>query len=334
MQWLWLQVFLDKPINKFFLKVTVIIYSRISFFIIICATNYFNIKSFLWIFVYWQYDSWIQCFLWSRLWVHFCATGAEGSVSGSSATDAASELDSATVPATGLAIGTATLEVVETTVLSATTFNTAVADPLWLALSLRRGRLVSHGQFFAATIAFADFWLRDSSCSFMNSNSNWQFPEVKLFLWLTAASTAGASSQTKQNIALSSKTSWHVLPCFQLFWNVWLVDTSPADTMLPKAAILALKGLLGWSNFISALNTGMKVHYIILFRTRTDLVFQPADYLGMRWLLLIYPLYIWLTGSKFAYDRPRKQGTTEQVAIIYAASDPKGNDANSLCPRG
>ena len=72
-----------------------------------------------------------------------------------------------------------------------------------------------------------------------------------------------------------------------------LVDTSPADTMLPML----------------------------------------ADYLGMRWLLLIYPLYIWLTGSKFTYDRPRKQGTTEQVVIIYAASD-KGNDANTLCSRG
>ena len=73
-----------------------------------------------------------------------------------------------------------------------------------------------------------------------------------------------------------------------------LVDTSPLDTMLPML----------------------------------------ADYLGMRWLLLIYPLYIWITGSKFTCDRPRKQGTTEQVAIIYAASDPKGNDANTLFSRG
>ena len=113
-----------------------------------------------------------------------------------------------------------------------------------------------------------------------------------------------------------------------------LIDTSPADTMLPKAAIVALKGLLAWSNFISALDTGMKAHYIILLRTRNDLVFQLADYLGMRWLLLIYPLYIWLTGSKFTCDRPRKQGTTKQVVIIYAASDPKGNDANTLCLRG
>ena len=113
-----------------------------------------------------------------------------------------------------------------------------------------------------------------------------------------------------------------------------LVDTSPADTMLPKAAIVALKGLLAWSNFISALNIGMKVHCIIILRARNDLVFQLADYLGLRWLLLIYPLYIWLTGSKFTCDRPRKQGTTEQVAIIYAASDPKGNDANTLCSRG
>ena len=103
--------------------------------------------------------------------------------------------------------------------------------------------------------------------------------------------------------------------------------------MLPKAAIVALKGLLVWSNFISALDTGMKAHCIILLRTRNDLVFQLADYLGMRWLLLIYPLYIWLTRSKFACDRPRKQGTTEQVVIIYAASD-KGNDANTLCSRG
>ena len=110
-------------------------------------------------------------------------------------------------------------------------------------------------------------------------------------------------------------------------------DTSPADTTLPKAAILALKGLLGWSNFISALDTGMKAHCIILLRTRNDRVFQVADYLGMSRLLLICPLYIWLTESKFTCDRPRKQGTTEQVAIIYAASDPKGNDANSLCSR-
>ena len=97
-----------------------------------------------------------------------------------------------------------------------------------------------------------------------------------------------------------------------------LVDNSPADTMLPKAAIIALKGLLAWSNFISALDTGMKVHCII-------------DYLGMRWLLLIYPF---IYGSNLTCDRLRKQGTTEQVAIIYAASDPKGNDANTLCSRG
>ena len=113
-----------------------------------------------------------------------------------------------------------------------------------------------------------------------------------------------------------------------------LIDTSPADTMLPKAAIVALKGLLAWSNFISALNKGMKVRCIIILRARNDLVFQLADYLGLRWLLLIYPLYIWLTGSKFTCDWPRKQGTTKQVVIIYAASDPKGNDANTLCLRG
>ena len=112
-----------------------------------------------------------------------------------------------------------------------------------------------------------------------------------------------------------------------------LVDTSPADTMLPKAAIVAPKGLLAWSNFISTLDTGMKAHCIIL-RTRNDLVFQLADYLGMRWLLLISPLFIRLTGSKFTCNRPRKQESTEQVAVIYAASDPKGNDANTLCSRG
>ena len=113
-----------------------------------------------------------------------------------------------------------------------------------------------------------------------------------------------------------------------------LVVTSPANTMLPKAAFIALKGLLAWSNFISALDTGIKAHCRILLRTRNDLVFQLADYLGMRWLSLIYPLYMWLTGSKFTCDRLRKQVTTEQVAIIYAASDPKGNDANTLCSRG
>ena len=65
-------------------------------------------------------------------------------------------------------------------------------------------------------------------------------------------------------------------------------------------------------------------------------MFQLADYLGMRWQLLNLPsLYMdnW-KGSKFSRDQLRKQGTTEQVVIIYAASDPKGNDANMLCSRG
>ena len=48
----------------------------------------------------------------------------------------------------------------------------------------------------------------------------------------------------------------------------------PADTMLPKAAIVVLKCLLAWSNFISALDTGMKAHFIIILRTRNDRVFQ------------------------------------------------------------
>ena len=74
-----------------------------------------------------------------------------------------------------------------------------------------------------------------------------------------------------------------------------LVDTSPVDAMLPKTAIVALKGLLACSNFISALDTGIKAHCIILLHMCNNLVFQPADYLGMRLLLLIYALYIWLT---------------------------------------
>ena len=53
-----------------------------------------------------------------------------------------------------------------------------------------------------------------------------------------------------------------------------LVDTSPAHTMLPKAAIVALKGLPAWLNFISALDTGVKAHCKILMRTRNDLVFH------------------------------------------------------------
>ena len=52
------------------------------------------------------------------------------------------------------------------------------------------------------------------------------------------------------------------------------VDTSPADTMLPKATIVALKGLLARSNFISALDTGVKAHCVILLRMRNDLVFH------------------------------------------------------------
>ena len=120
MQWLWLQVFVDKPINKFFLKVTVIIYSRISFFIIsvqaiISASRASSRSS--------STDSTTaEGSASSELDCGFtsveCATGAEGVVSGSSTTDAALESDSAAVPATGLAIGTATLEAVETTVLS------------------------------------------------------------------------------------------------------------------------------------------------------------------------------------------------------------------------
>ena len=70
---------------------------------------------------------------------------------------------------------------------------------------------------------------------------------------------------------------------------------------------------------------------LYLLRTHNDVVFQLADYLGTRWQLLIYPLYIWLTGSKFTCNRLRKQGTTEQVAIICAAFDPKRNNANKLC---
>ena len=60
-----------------------------------------------------------------------------------------------------------------------------------------------------------------------------------------------------------------------------------------------------------ALDAGMKAHCIILLRTRNDLVFQLADYLGMRWLLLIYPLYIWFTGSKYTQNlRPTIQWTS------------------------
>ena len=70
-------------------------------------------------------------------------------------------------------------------------------------------------------------------------------------------------------------------------------------------------------------DTGIKAHCRILLRTRNDLVVQLTDYLGMRWLILIYPLFIWLIESKFTCDRLRKQGT-EQVAIIYAVSDPVG----------
>ena len=41
-----------------------------------------------------------------------------------------------------------------------------------------------------------------------------------------------------------------------------------------EGAIVVLKGLLAWSNFISALDTGMKAHFIIILRARDDGVFQ------------------------------------------------------------
>ena len=47
-------------------------------------------------------------------------------------------------------------------------------------------------------------------------------------------------------------------------------------------AIITLKGLLAWSNFISALDTEIKARCIILLHTHNNLVFQLADYLGMR----------------------------------------------------
>ena len=53
--------------------------------------------------------------------------------------------------------------------------------------------------------------------------------------------------------------------------------------------IVVLKGLLAWSNFISALDTGIKAHCIILLRTHNNLMFQLADYLRMRWRLLNLP---------------------------------------------
>ena len=59
-----------------------------------------------------------------------------------------------------------------------------------------------------------------------------------------------------------------------------------------KSRNVALKGLLAWLNFIFALDTRMKAHDIIFLRTGNNLVFQLADYLGIRWLLLIYPLYV------------------------------------------
>ena len=53
-----------------------------------------------------------------------------------------------------------------------------------------------------------------------------------------------------------------------------------------KSRNVALKGLLAWSNFISALDTRMKAHYIIFLRTGNDLVFQ-LSFTGIWWLLLI-----------------------------------------------
>ena len=72
---------------------------------------------------------------------------------------------------------------------------------------------------------------------------------------------------------------------------------------------------------------------LLLFYMLKHSDLKEGAHLRMRWLFSIYPLYIWLTGSKviITCDRLRKQGTTEQVVIIYAVSDPKGNDSNTLC---
>ena len=70
---------------------------------------------------------------------------------------------------------------------------------------------------------------------------------------------------------------------------------------------------------------------LLLFYLLKHSDLKKGPRLGMRWLFLIYAPYIWLTGLKFACDRLRKQGTTEQVVIIYAKSDPKGNDSNMCC---
>ena len=61
------------------------------------------------------------------------------------------------------------------------------------------------------------------------------------------------------------------------------------NLVISVTAIVVLKGLLAWSNFISALDTGIKAHCIILLRTHNNLMFQLADYLRMRWRLLSLP---------------------------------------------
>ena len=106
---------------------------------------------------------------------------------------------------------------------------------------------VSHGRFFAATIAFANLWLHDSSCSFMDSNLNWQFPEVKLFLWLIVTSTAATSLQTEQNIAptvlkhplpfvlfVIFSTLWDIFITFHFFWRRRLTTGKESPHFVPN----------------------------------------------------------------------------------------------------
>ena len=83
------------------------------------------------------------------------------------------------------------------------------------------------------------------------------------------------------------------------------------NLVISVTAIVVLKGLRAWSNFISALDTGIKAYCIILLRTHNNLMFQLADYLRMRWRLLNLPSLYMVNRIKIFMRRAEE--TIEQL---------------------
>ena len=172
----------------------------------------------MWVFVYWQYDSWRQCILWIRFWARFCGVchWSWGCCFWIKYHSAALESDSAAVPATGLATGTATPEAVETTVLSAATFTTAVEDSLWLALSLRRGHLVLTLEVLHSSMADRGSKFCISTLRSLTANKSFRCSSDKvermslfrILSWLNPLSTSALEAGSVSTRVITARIFW------------------------------------------------------------------------------------------------------------------------------